>query len=59
MFEHRVLKEVYVSMREVKETGENCTVRSYIICTPKQILLGWLAGGGCNIHMKEMNTRFW
>jgi hypothetical protein len=38
VFENRVMREVYVSRREVKKIGENCTVRSYIICTPEQIL---------------------
>jgi hypothetical protein len=38
---YRVEREVAVSKREVTETGENCTTRSFVICTFHQMLLGW------------------
>jgi hypothetical protein len=40
VFENRVLRE-YLALRGVKqqENGESCTMRSFIFCTPPQILL--------------------
>jgi hypothetical protein len=41
VFENRILKE-YLDLRGMKqqENGESCTMRSFIFCTPPQILLG-------------------
>jgi hypothetical protein len=41
VIENRVLRE-YIYLRGMKqqENGESCTMRSFIFCTPPQILLG-------------------
>jgi hypothetical protein len=42
VFENRVLRRVFGPKRdEVTENGENCIMRSLIICTPYPILCGW------------------
>jgi hypothetical protein len=41
VFENRVLRRIYGPKRdEVKESGESCTLGSFIICTHPQISLG-------------------
>jgi hypothetical protein len=40
-FENRVLRRIFGPNREeVKESGENCIMRSLIICTPHPLLCG-------------------
>jgi hypothetical protein len=40
VFENRMLRRIFASLRGVKEAGENCLTRSSIIFTFHQILLG-------------------
>jgi hypothetical protein len=41
LFENRVLRKIFGSKREEQQgNGEDCTMRSVMICTPYQILLG-------------------
>jgi hypothetical protein len=43
VFENRMLRRIFGPRRE---TGEHCIMRSFIICTLHQILLGSLNQGG-------------
>jgi hypothetical protein len=59
VFENRVLKK-YSDLRTTKwqEVGENCIMRSCIICTLHLILLGWSnqkdeTGGACSAHGED------
>jgi hypothetical protein len=38
--ENRVVREYFDLRRMKQENGESCTMRSFIFCTPPQILLG-------------------
>jgi hypothetical protein len=38
---NRPLKRICGGPKREKVTGENCMMRSFIICTLKQIFLGW------------------
>jgi hypothetical protein len=39
VFENMMLRKIFGPKRE-EEMGENCIMRSFMICTPDQILLG-------------------
>jgi hypothetical protein len=59
MFENRMLKRIFWSRKvEWLEGGENCIMRSFIICTPYWIPLGWLSQGynGQGMCMETMRN---
>ena len=63
MFENRVLRNIYIGLRERrwKGTGENCTVKSFMMCTPHQILRwsnwgGWDGLGMWHIQKREIQS---
>jgi hypothetical protein len=39
MFDGRMLRKTFMSMRKEEETGENCVMKSIAICTANKILL--------------------
>jgi hypothetical protein len=39
--ENRALKRICGGPKKEKVTGENCIMRSFIVCTIHQIFLGW------------------
>jgi hypothetical protein len=40
-FQKRVLRRIFGPKREeMAEAGEDCIIRSFITCTPHQVLLG-------------------
>jgi hypothetical protein len=41
MFDNRVLRKTFMSVRKEEETGENCVMKSIVICTANKILLEW------------------
>ena len=41
VFDNRVLRKAFVSMRKEEETGENCIMKSIAIFTANKILLEW------------------
>jgi hypothetical protein len=47
VFENGVPRKIFGHKRdEVTGTGENCIMRSFVICTPQQILFGSSKSGG-------------
>jgi len=41
VFDSRVLRKKFMCLRKEEETGENCIVKSIVICTANKILLEW------------------
>jgi hypothetical protein len=42
VFENRLLKKIFgPTMDEIKRTGRDCRMRSFMICTPHEVLFGW------------------
>jgi hypothetical protein len=55
VFEHRVLRRIFGPKRDEVTDGGSCTMRSFIFCTPPQILLADQikeneVGGTCGTH---------
>jgi hypothetical protein len=62
---HTVLRKICGPNTKEQETGENCTVMSFMICAVHQILLGWTNQGWWDqwtnwhfLETREMHTEF-